>query len=329
MNCAQLAWNGIFCSTFHGRLSLAERKRRLEAFQSPQSHLSEPLFDPKETVHFDGDQSADVNSTLPSYLCRTMIITKVGSTKVGNTGPNHQQADTVFFLDLPWDVYTFHRTTGRTIRVGRTNTVTAHLIEAEDTSDSCTVMMYGYQKTMGQLDNGVGPPMAVGDEVVRDTTTGVNGSRGEDSTIDTPSSPSTADGTPVASTRKRWQLPRLGLNKVYSYLGRWTAQPFWYEYYPKNTPYHLSPAKLSTWLSRANARFRLEDVTARDALAESLHQLHDAWFRWQSNIRTYHIQDEPHTWQEPSTRLPFDPTDHEVKPYPPLLVDKDAFELHT
>lgn len=64
-------------------------------------------------------------------------------------------------------------------------------------------------------------------------------------------------------------------------------------------------------------------------MADSLHQLHGAWFRWQSTLRTYHVQDEPHTWQELSTRLPFNPTDHEVKPYPPLLVDKDAYELHS
>lgn len=61
---------------------------------------------------------------------------------------------------------------------------------------------------------------------MRDTTR-VNGRRGGNSTIDTPCSPSTIDDAPVASTNIRWQIPRLGLNKVYSYIGKYTALPLW------------------------------------------------------------------------------------------------------
>jgi hypothetical protein len=101
--------------------------------------MSQALFGPKEEVHVHGDTSSDVQ-LYPSVKCRTLLVTDVGM-----TGLNLQQADTLFFLDLPWKKFFLDQSMARSCRYGQTRTVTAHLLVAKNTLDTYTTTMYAHR----------------------------------------------------------------------------------------------------------------------------------------------------------------------------------------
>jgi SNF2 family DNA or RNA helicase len=127
-----LARNGISTSILTGQQSETERETVISQFQQAKSHMSQALFGPKKKVHVHGDTSSDVQLD-PSVKCRTLIVTDVGM-----TGLNLQQADTLFFLDLPRKKGFLNQAMARACRYGQTRTVTAHLLVAKNTLDTYT-----------------------------------------------------------------------------------------------------------------------------------------------------------------------------------------------